>query len=391
MIRMGYCLSCIFCSFTWYYMRTGAFETFQVPLVTVVCYHLLAFMRTVQQAGKRRWLHLIAATLATGVLGLMKVSFLSMYGAIWLLASVAGAHGQSPLTLIFNNLRQHWRGYLLSVVIPTGLCFSLVGWVNHMRYGGALNTGYGQWDQGAAVLVSSRYFWNNLGAYLWFGHDANVFIYFPPAILGALGLLPLFRRSRIDAIAFITLSIFFALPLLFARSLGKVCIGPRYMLALLPVAAVPAVLAWEHMTATRGRIGCWVSRGLRLTCMCVLLCSLCLQLGMNSPQFNACASMCASVRQTVSHLGEEKRMTRDQAMGYESRLSRYLRRHPGMLSWDMICYVENQRPFEPIIIIEDMLRQSLPEDRQREALQHFRQQFDAHMRAIAKPNYRFFE
>ena len=216
----------IYSTFWWHYLRAQAFEAYMVPMVLGFFYH---FVSQPNEPGRRER-HLLASGAFLGALCLCKTVFVVFV----------------PVAVLFLLKRdgtkadhvERKRG-LVVFFAPVVLAMALLALSDWYRFGSVFNTGYTQW------AAEKRLFDGNvligLGGYV-LGAQTSIFLHFP-VLLFALPFWPAFlKRNRNDGLLIISLGAIFIL-IHAARSnwSGAVSYGPRYVLPVAPLLALPFI------------------------------------------------------------------------------------------------------------------------------------------------------
>ncbi len=223
----------IYCTFWWHYLRAQTFEAYMVPMVLGFFYHFVS--RPNESTSRSR--HFLVSGAFLGALCLCKTVFVVFI----------------PLAVLFL-LKRNWspgdhverkRG-LVMFFAPVALALTLLALSDWYRFGSVFNTGYTQW------AAENRLFDGNvltgLRGYL-FGAQTSVFLNFP-VLFFALPFWPAFlKRNRNDGLLAMSLGVVFVL-IHAARSnwSGAVSYGPRYVLPVAPLLALPFIdfLEWSR-------------------------------------------------------------------------------------------------------------------------------------------------
>jgi hypothetical protein len=190
----------------------------------------------------------VAAWLAAAALVLTRVSYvqvLPIVAAVTWLRSRAEGRGT--------------RGLMLSTTGVLAIV-TLLGWVQWVKFGSPLSSGYDQWQAERHQL--SWNLWPGLRGFL-LDPQWNIWVHFPLLLPALGGYWIVWRRYGAEAI---WLAASLVVPIVLMAGLpswaGEWCYGPRYLLYAMPVAALPAVCAWEQVLRWRGRVGKWLVLGL---------------------------------------------------------------------------------------------------------------------------------
>jgi hypothetical protein len=230
-VRVLFVIGTLYCSALWFYLRAQSSELYQAVFFAALFLCMARYFRS-RSAG---WLY--GAWMFVAALVFTRVSFGLLLPIVGLLA-----------------WRQE-RRLTVAIVLPPLAVLALLGWVNHVKFGSALLTGYHAWRPEVSALTGS------LADGLWgflFAPRFSVFLHYPLLVGALLGAAQFWRRHRADAIAMLAMAVPF--PLLISKLplwAGEFTYGPRYLLFMLPVLSLPAVLfadrVIDHMAAWRAR------------------------------------------------------------------------------------------------------------------------------------------
>jgi hypothetical protein len=132
----------------------------------------------------------------------------------------------------------------LAVVVPPLVIVGILGWIDDVKFGSPLLTGYHQWRPREHLLVGS---WSEgLRGFLFSAHW-SIFEYFPLLLISIWGTRAFWRRYPVDAaVMFGT----FVVSLLILAKIptwrGEWTYGPRYLIFVLPIMGMPALLVFER-------------------------------------------------------------------------------------------------------------------------------------------------
>ncbi len=227
-VRYGFVLATLYCSALWFYLRGQSSELWQLVFFAALFLCFAKFVRTKKEA----WL--AGAWAFAAALLLTRVSFGLLLPILMVLAW------------------KEKRRITLAVVVPPLLALAVLAYVNYVKFGSPLLTGYHQWRPETAS------FSGNLADGVWgflFSPRFSLFLHYPLLILALFGAREFWQRHRADAIAMLALFVPF---LLVISKLpvwsGEYGYGPRYLLFLVPVLSLPAILALDSFIATRARL-----------------------------------------------------------------------------------------------------------------------------------------
>jgi len=235
--RAAYVAACLFSTYLWYYQRAqGCGEIFQT-LFFALAYECLLRALADEEVIRPRWL--LAAWLFAGLLTLSRV----FYG---ILLPVIGC---ISLVTLFRR-RTAGRSAMLAAIVPPVAIVALLGWINTVKFGSPFLTGYHQWHPAEHLPVGSI----STGLFgLLFTCHWSVFVYFPLLILAIPGLRRFASQYKFDTVAICSMFLTTLLVLAMIPTWrGERTYGPRYMLFILPIAALPA-LEWMRMLFDRRR------------------------------------------------------------------------------------------------------------------------------------------
>jgi hypothetical protein len=220
--RAGYVLACLFATYLWYYQRAQESDIIHA-LLFVVAFECL--MRALQRPNppSARWLLLAWGPI--GLLVLARAFYLILIP--WLIGVVIAARWRHSLRL------------LPVLLLPPAVIVAILGGINHLKFGSPFLSGYHQWWPDEHVPTTD---WMD-GVYgLLFSCHWSIFLYFPLLLAAIPGLRRFAGRHPLDAWAIYSL---LGLTLILLGSIvrwrGEWTYGPRYLIFLLPLAALPAL------------------------------------------------------------------------------------------------------------------------------------------------------
>ncbi len=255
-LRVGFVLACLYCSFVWHYLRAPTLEVFLLFGVSGFTFHMLAFLRSVDDPvpGTRRpWIHLSLATTYAGLMVLMKLFSVLFLVAAWLFALCSRPASLSFSRRLKHNLTRDLRPQLAHLLLPSVIAVALVLSLNQHRFGSALEAGYSQWvtDVGDAGWAAPGFSTGQWSPAL-LGHvcGSSCFregirtSFSTSRCLALVGVPAFWRKHRLDCafLAFVFSTNLVAL-FFFASWRGEWCYGPRYLVPVLMVGVLPAVEA----------------------------------------------------------------------------------------------------------------------------------------------------
>ena len=367
-ICCAFTLATIYSTFLWHYLRAPALEIYQFPAFTGACAHTLLFLRR-RQAGDCSagcWVHLLAATLWSGVLVLMKSNFVVFGFAVSVFPFFVGSDAKVFWFRPFVSLKQHWKAYAWSLIMPWVIVFAILLTFNAVKFGSVFDSGYMQWVQADGTPVTKfglEYVVPNVNLFfVSLSNDFNMFKAYPYALLGVFCFVPFARHRFVDAlfILAVVLSGVFLL-LVYGAAHGQWCYGPRYFIFYAMLLAFP-FLWWFDRIFTR------LPKLLRplivLSCLGPVLYMAGLQFMINGLHY------------FVSYqLGGVLSSTKHPALIAYCNLSR------ARFCRELFCYGQGWSSYYPL----DVIRPLVPPERRAEWLQ-----FKATVDYFAQPNFYFF-
>jgi hypothetical protein len=220
-VRVVLVVGTLYCSALWFYLRAQSSELYQAVFFTALFLCLAKYFRA-RAAG---WL--AGAWLFAAFLLFTRVSFGLLLPIVGLLAW------------------RHERRLTLGIVIPPVVAVALLAYVNHVKFGSPLLTGYHAWRPEVSAPTGS------LADGVWgflFSPRFSLFLHYPLLVLALVGAREFWRRHRMGAIAI--LAVFVPFLLLISKLplwAGEFGYGPRYLLFLVPVLSLPAALFLDEI------------------------------------------------------------------------------------------------------------------------------------------------
>jgi hypothetical protein len=243
-VRVAYVLACLFATYVWFYQRAqGSAEIYQALLFTLVYECALRSFDKNRTHGAG-WL--LAAWALTAMLVLTRVLFVILLPEIAIVCAAAAI-----------ARRQGVRAALALAIVPPILIVGLLAWINDVKFGGAFLTGYHQWHPEQHLPVGSEL--DGLVGMLFSSHW-SVFVYFPVLFFALPGVGRFAREHPWDAA--LVYSMFLVTLLVVGRIpwwRGEWTYGPRYMLFILPMAALPSLAFGEALVARFPARAAWLS------------------------------------------------------------------------------------------------------------------------------------
>ena len=234
----GFTLASIYSTFLWHYMRIPALEVYQILAFLGACDHAFAFIHRRAKGDNtlRCWLHLLASTLWSGSLVLMKSNFVVLGFAFSAIPFFLDLPKEHILLRPWKSFLLNWKYYLATLVVPWAIVFAFLLVSNDIRFGSPLDSGYMQWLAGDGTPQTKfglNYFWGHTKGFLLNikNNEFNMFYAYPYALLGLFSLIPLFLRRRLDVLLILSAVLpgLFLL-LIYNMADGQWCYGPRYFL-----------------------------------------------------------------------------------------------------------------------------------------------------------------
>jgi len=367
-ICCSFTLATIYSTFLWHYLRAPALEIYQLPAFTGACAHALIFLRR-RQAGDGSvgcWMHLLAATLWSGVLVLMKSNFVIFGVALSVFPFFVGVEAKQFWLRPFMGLKQHWKAYAWSLVVPWAIIFAVLLIFNAIRFGSPFDSGYMQWLQADGKPVTQFGFAHvvpNANMFIVsIRNDFNIFKAYPYALLGLLCLVPFAYRNRIDALLILAVVIpGVGFLLCYNAAHGQWCYGPRYFIFYAMLLAFPFLWWLDRIFTQLPKL---LKPLVALSCLGLVLYMAGLQFMINGLQY------------FVSYqLGGLLSSTKHPA------LIAYCNRSRAQFCRELFCYGQGWSSYYPL----DVIRPLVPPERKAEWLQ-----FKATVDYFAQPNFYFF-
>jgi len=255
-VRLLFVVGTLYCSALWFYQRAQSSELYQAVFFAALFLCFARFLRT----RERAWLG--GTWLFAAALLFTRVSFGLLLPIIALLAW----REQRRLTLM--------------IVLPPLVAVAVLGWINTVKFGSPLLTGYHAWRPEVTALTGS------LADGLWgflFSPRFSVFLHYPLLVLALFGAAAFWRRHRADAIAMAAVFVpFLLLTSKMPLWAGEFGYGPRYLLFMVPVLSLPAVVFAD---AVIDEIGTWRARAWASATIVCLAYSAYLQVQVNRLSF----------------------------------------------------------------------------------------------------------
>lgn len=248
-LALAYVLAVFYGTFTWNYLRAQTSEITQILFFVAA---FLAYVRWVRRAGAGgplRARDLAVVWAFVGALALVRFTYLLLVPLVW-----AGA---------WHRLRAGARvwhlppGWLAALALPTALILSVLGAVNAHRFGAPWLTGYHTCGAmgcvgGLEMRSLSASFLDGAWGLL-FRVTRSVFIHFPVLALALLAWRRFAGRFPFEARAIAASALAaYAFNVVLPQWQAEWSYGPRYLVFVLPVAALPALVGAEAALAGAG-------------------------------------------------------------------------------------------------------------------------------------------
>jgi hypothetical protein len=243
--RVLYVVATLYCSSLWFYQRAQNSEIYQVLFFTALFMCLAPFLRALRASGaprldRRAWTLLGGAWLFAALLLLTRISYALLLPIIGLLVLYAALAGRP-----WRVLRPVAPRLALALAVPPLAALALLAYLNQVRFGSPWLSGYHQFHQD--MVQPTGRLADALWGYL-FSPRFSVFLYFPLLIVALGGAAGFWRRHRMDAIAMASVLAVFVLVLgMLPAWAGEWTYGPRYLLFVLPVLALPALVVADAL------------------------------------------------------------------------------------------------------------------------------------------------
>jgi hypothetical protein len=241
---LGTALAYGLATMAWPYARYLFSESLAGLGLMLSAYSLVCFQGTLgsrgRQGARSDWVSpfLAGTGLALALLARLNNAIVAPWLGLFLVACLWRQHGR--------DLRA-WLGPVVLFGLPVLAALALSGWYNMIRFGDPLTTGYLPQERFATPFFEGLYG-------LTFSPGKGLFWY-NPILLATLAAWPAFvRRHRAEALlcaAIVLSNLFFYAPwyLWWAGHSW----GPRFLVAILPLAALPLAPALGAMTTAAGR------------------------------------------------------------------------------------------------------------------------------------------
>ncbi len=368
--RVLFTLCCFYGTYLWHYLRAPTHEIYQVLPFVGFYVHAILFFRRRQSAeateAASAWRHALAASAHCAALLTMKLSHGLLLFPFGALALWSGAKDLTPARRALENVRRFLPRYLVYAGIPLALAAGLILATNRFRFESAFHSGYGQWvlaNGQAHDRFALEFLPVALPRFLFFGGNANLFVNAPILLFALPGIWP-FARKRPAEAAFLG-AIFFSHILLISFAsfwTGEWCYGPRYLVMIMAIGALPALETMRKASELRGF---WPRFLLKGAMGLVMVWSFTIQIHVNSLDYFAYHRVNGLLRQIP-----------------DERIAAYVRSrtvfHRGVFCRDLVLYRDRGNPFWPLT----RLKTVLPEEQAKIVAQ-----VQAHLDALIEPNF----
>ena len=242
-IRVVYVLAVCYSTFYWFYQRAQDSKIYEVLFYTGAFYFLMIYLRGLRSSrGQRERRHQLALLGTWGfvtALLLTRVVYGLLIPTIWLLVLYAARKSG-------NGSGWRFRAPdIACLLLPPVLAIGVLAWINQVKFGAPWLMGYDQWRP--SVRWPNGRWQDGIWGIL-FDPQASMLLHFPILIFALLAVREFYHRHRLDTV------VIFVLPLglfLFLTKLvgwrGEWSYGPRYMIFMLPVLALPFVVFLERL------------------------------------------------------------------------------------------------------------------------------------------------
>jgi hypothetical protein len=319
LVALGFVLCSMYASYVWYYLRAQSTEIFQLWFFLGFCYH---FFRWADR-GRKPWQapgHFAAGMVYATLLTLTK----AYYGLVFPLAWAA-LQLSSPK--VFHPRRAFREALYLGG--STLMASALMLLQNRLTFGDWLSFGYFQ-AQADDTFAGNRFSADLLGEGLYrflILPNRSFLVHFPLLIPAAFGVRTAWRRHRLELLLGLACFVVFLVFVSAQPGTGGWCLGPRYLVFVLPLLGLSAIPVLDWMVDTRRELG-----GAAALCAlsALMLAQLWLNTRINRFEFHADWHI-----RTFLH-----RQRFDEAERY------FDRRHAGMVFSDLAAFKRGE-PFPP--------------------------------------------
>jgi hypothetical protein len=217
--RAAFVAACLFATFVWYYQRAQESE------VVHVLFFAAGFECLLRGVRKPAAWWLVIAWAFFAALILSRVFYIILIP--WTLA------------VVVLEMRSRWKDIGPALLLPPIAILAILALINNAKFGSPLLTGYHQWWPEEHVPGEN---WMEGIFGLLFSCHWSMFLYFPLLFPAMLGIRQFTARHRADSIAIYSLVAITVIILgSIVRWRGEYTYGPRYLIFILPLAALPAL------------------------------------------------------------------------------------------------------------------------------------------------------
>jgi len=234
--RILFVVSVFYGTYFWYYQRFQGGEIYQT-LFFVAFFHLfVVYLDRLRQNDLRLpdHLRLLGAWLMLALLTYTRIFFgiLIVPSAMTIAYVIWSLDPKERLSAVVHEG--------LYVILPFAAILAGLGFINYVKFGSALATGYDQWEP--LMHRPTGPIRDGLWGML-FDAQYSIFLYFPPLALALLMYGEFWRRFRIDAVAILSCAVVYILVLAKVPTWrGEWTYGPRYLVFIAPVLSMPFLL-----------------------------------------------------------------------------------------------------------------------------------------------------
>lgn len=223
---------CFYFTYLWNYLRAQSSEAPQLLFFSATSYYLLSY------AHRPKKRTLLAVWLSLCFLVLTKVSFL-------LIAPVVAATVASV-----ERPRLNAKIALGKVILPCLFIGGALGWVDWLKFGKPLWTGYHAWRVDLVTPIFSEFFGGLHDFFI--DPQWSIFTHFPLLLIAAFGARSFYSKYRRETL--VILGVFLLYVVLIGcmpSRRGEWGYGPRYLLFILPLLALPLLEVLEQLKSRK--------------------------------------------------------------------------------------------------------------------------------------------
>ena len=263
----AYVLVVFFGTFLWYYLRAQTVEIFQVLFFTAAYFHLIRADRYAAEHGPegRYVFHALMVSVFVVFLSLQKSVFvllMPLTAVFLVLAGFRRSDGIRVRDFVTVRMRSSWKPLLVTTVFPFCIAIGLIAVNNTFCFGSPFLSGYHQWERFSPIF--SQNIEVGLFGFL-FSPRKSIFLYFPVFAISLAGLIPFAKRYPFDfALSWISFGMFYV----FCSTLifwgGDWCLGPRYLLFVLPVLSLSVSELIPQVKSRKGGRQIFIAAGIVL-------------------------------------------------------------------------------------------------------------------------------